>query len=528
MDTGKDRKKIYQTDESNLKRGTIMMRKCSFELIETATCNDKFSLITRKTVLVVLFVLLLGLVACSSKKESVTENSSEDDIYKPKHNVFFEIQSLTNKKNKNDYDVVICIDGNEIGTVPSGKLFTKKIVLTEGEHELSILKLGRDNLKDTEIITISKDITYCCDVKHKGASIKIKIISTKDGIEDSEEIVVGDYSDMVLADAMSQLKQNGFVNVNVKSDEDITDENAWMVVNQNENPGIAVDRRIPIILDCMPIDEYLIHNYKGKSLFEIEELGEKSGFIFNYVSYPNEKELNKRVKADLELKEDKWKIIDIKKQSGKKINLLLSYADKASNPYQEVISLTETHDPSSANVYIGDNMTVTIKASPAGLTKEDFDFSLSNNNVSYSVKEISNLESSNITIIYLDIIGKLQGNSVLTVKSNYDILEAYDSELSISVSITVNKKEPEKPKEEEKPKQEEKPKEVEKPNQQKPKAEVTPEPTVPSANIKSGYYITPTGEKYHRKATCAGDNCWEGTWKEIQDRNLEPCGRCCR
>lgn len=63
-----------------------------------------------------------------------------------------------------------------------------------------------------------------------------------------------------------------------------------------------------------------------------------------------------------------------------------------------------------------------------------------------------------------------------------------------------------------------------------PEPAVTSEPInpveQPTTQTSRTVYRTPTGERYHYSAACAGDNATEITLEEAQAIGLTPCGKC--
>jgi hypothetical protein len=469
--------------------------------------------INRGLILLVVFSVILALNACTSPKNTV-EEETEPEVVKTKYNTYFEIHSLSND-NDNNYDLEIDIDGEEIGTVAGGKTFTKKIALTEGEHELVFKKLGH-SLRTSVVITVSKDMTYSCDVKRKGASIKIQNSSIKDGTAESEDLKVDDVTGLVLDSALEELENDGFKNIEAVVDGTVTENTAkWIVTEQNVDPGKAISKWDPLVLNCIPIEEYLIQTYKGKSLFEIKELENKSGFLFSYLRYSDSRGINKKVKNDLESNVDVWKVVDVKYIGDRQVSLLLSSGENKKTSYNEILKIEEIHSPEDGVVEVGGIIDVTITAYPMGLKKEDFQFEIAESVASYSVTEIKSDNDNNKTEVKIRITGKSVGKGYFSVKSNYDIKELMDDEKGTQISITVK----EKTKEEVKQDQDNSKVEII-PNNPQPRDETPQQPS------GGGVFVTPTGIRYHHSASCAGKNWTETTLEDALSRGLTPCQKC--
>ena len=182
------------------------------------------------------------------------------------------------------YDILISIDGNEIGTVENGKEFTRLVEIVTGEHTLTFCKLGDSSPSATRKISVSGDMTFSCDLAHSGSSIDIKNESITDNV-DAASLEVIDVTGMVLSEAMDKLKEIGFSNVHEEPSDKIWDKDNWIVVTQGLAVGTTTDKNEFFQLDCISFDDYFKNTYVGKNANEIQTIAEESGFSVIFEDY---------------------------------------------------------------------------------------------------------------------------------------------------------------------------------------------------------------------------------------------------
>ena len=181
------------------------------------------------------------------------------------------------------YDMTVKLDGNEIGTIPNGEIFTYLTEVFNGKHTLYFCKSGSTSPRTTTSIDVSGDLTYSCDLSHGGSSIEIKNEKTNENI-DGASLEVIDVTGKVLSEAMSKLKNIGFSNVREEPFGSIWDRDNWIVTKQGVSAGTVVDKNEFIRLDCISLDDYFNNTYVGKNINEIQESSKQSGFSVRFES----------------------------------------------------------------------------------------------------------------------------------------------------------------------------------------------------------------------------------------------------
>ncbi len=211
------------------------------------------------------------------------------------------------------YDIVISLDGKELGSVPNGKNFTYLADILSGEHTLVFCKSGSTSPKATRKINVTGDMTFACDLSHSGSSIDIKNEKTENTVEGSSLEIV-DVTGKVLSEAKVILRDIGFSNVREEPYSNIWDADNWIVKTQGIAPGTVVDKNELIQLDCISLDDYFSDLYVGKNINEIQELAASSGFALRFVD-DSSTNLSDQIEAmDPETKND-WVVIKARQYS---------------------------------------------------------------------------------------------------------------------------------------------------------------------------------------------------------------------
>ena len=134
----------------------------------------------------------------------------------------------------------------------------------------------------------------------------------------------------------------------------------------------------------------------------------------------------------------------------------------------------------------GEKLTLTITATPADLRAEDFYISYDSALLSSEITDVSSNESGNETIVKAVVTAISPGTSDLYILSSYDLANLPEDEWrGIGCSIKG----------------------------------------LDSTDGKI-VFVTPTGEKYHFSADCAGENAIGTTLYDAVADEYEPCGRC--
>ena len=157
----------------------------------------------------------------------------------------------------NKYDMTISLDGQEIGTVANGAVFSQLIEVLDGEHEIVFCKAGSSSPISTKAISVTNDMTFGCDIAHGSDTIELKNIHQEQNA-DGGALEVIDVTGMVLAEAIDALKEKGFVNVREEPSGEIWDKNGWIVTGQDTEAGTTADKNIQIKLWIFKIKFILV------------------------------------------------------------------------------------------------------------------------------------------------------------------------------------------------------------------------------------------------------------------------------
>ena len=210
--------------------------------------------------------------------EAGTESSTESthQLYldiKFKSNLFFDI-----------YDVDVYVDQVKVGNIPHGENFTLLLDVSDGSHEVLFMNEGNDDVRARKTLNIKGDTTYKCSIKGHSSEIEVTDVELIDAVV-GHSIITNNYIGKVLSDALSELKGQGFVNVEYDAADEsdsIWSTSNWLVVSQNIDPGNELDKNDEIILKCEKIENYLNDNYAGLTIPETVEKAEELQHILTY------------------------------------------------------------------------------------------------------------------------------------------------------------------------------------------------------------------------------------------------------
>ncbi len=161
-------------------------------------------------------------------------------------------------------------------------------------------------------------------------------------------------------------------------------------------------------------------------------------------------------------------------------------------PYNYVEDFSIEYQPDYAHidtdsVILGNNekLTIWLTAYPSGLNTDDFFFYCEEDELTYTVEDIKQNTASNETAIRLSVRSLKEGYHDFGILSTYDIITL--GEESPGIWLTIH-----------------------------------------GLDSRDGQivYVTPTGEKYHFSADCAGENATATTLYDVESYEYEPCGKC--
>ena len=210
--------------------------------------------------------------------EAGTESSTESthQLYldiKFKSNLFFDI-----------YDVDVYVDQVKVGNIPHGENFTLLLDVSDGSHEVLFMNEGNDDVRARKTLNIKGDTTFKCSIKGHSSEIEVTDVELIDAVV-GHSIIANNYIGKVLSDALNELKEQGFVNVEYDAADEsdsIWSTSNWLVVSQNIDPGNELDKNDEIILKCEKIENYLNDNYAGLTIPETVEKAEELQHILTY------------------------------------------------------------------------------------------------------------------------------------------------------------------------------------------------------------------------------------------------------
>lgn len=295
---------------------------------------------------IAILIVSIAIIAAviSNNRKGTTINPAESVAG---HKLYLEIKSEYNLF-FSQYDISILLDGEELGTVSNGKLFTKLVEASEGKHELTFCKTGSSSPKKSREITISGDMTYACTLAHGTGSIDIQDEKQSDNVSGSDLEVI-DVVGIHLSDAMNKLEKIGFVNVREEPYGNIWDKDNWIVVSQSATPGSHIDKNEIITLNCVKESEYFESLYKGKTINECETIHEGAWYILKYFDSSSSVQLdisfmNNNTKSE-------WIVVSVEyDKTGKEVRLSVkndSKPQESNSGNTSVPSETSTSEPVS-------------------------------------------------------------------------------------------------------------------------------------------------------------------------------------
>ena len=231
---------------------------------------------------VMLFVTLLS--GCSSA-ETNSKDVKENPVVVPKHQLYLDVEFESNLLLA-IYDVDVYVDEEMVGNIPHGKNFTKLLEVDEGSHLIRFENEGDSTVTAEKKIDVKNDMTFKCTIKGHSDEIEFVDIELLDSIE-GNSIKTENYLGRSLEAVTEELEANGFVNVNYHSKDEsdsIWDTANWVIVEQNIEPGVELDKNSEIILTCEKIETYLDNHYLN---LNISEAMSKAGELKHTLEFKN-------------------------------------------------------------------------------------------------------------------------------------------------------------------------------------------------------------------------------------------------
>ena len=214
----------------------------------------------------------------SFASEASTETSTEST-----HQLYLDVKFLSNLF-FDIYDVDVYVDQEKVGNIPHGENFTLLLDVSEGSHEVIFMNEGNDDVKARKTLNIKGDTTYKCSIKGHSSEIEVTDVELIDAVV-GHSIITNNYIGKVLSDALDELNEQGFVNVEYDAADEsdsIWSTSNWLVVSQNIDPGNELDKNDEIILKCEKIEDYLNDNYAGLTIPETVKKAEELQHLLTY------------------------------------------------------------------------------------------------------------------------------------------------------------------------------------------------------------------------------------------------------
>lgn len=179
------------------------------------------------------------------------------------------------------YDMEFRIDDEEVGIISNGESFTYLTTVLEGTHSVSANKSGDDNIAANKELYVKNDTTFKSDILHSSSSIEFRNMDILDDVKGAS-LPVPDVKGLMLSKAFDELKGVGFINVREEPYGDIWNRNNWIVLGQNIEPNMEIDKNDQIVLSCKALDDYFNEMFSHKTLVEAQEIAKEQGITLYY------------------------------------------------------------------------------------------------------------------------------------------------------------------------------------------------------------------------------------------------------
>ena len=247
----------------------------------------------------------------------------------------------------NKYDVDIYLDDNKVDTIPNGVDYSKLLEdVDEGKHILSFVDAEDDSVKGVYDFKLDGDMTFKCTLLADTDEVDISEVDTIDNL-DASQLEVADYRGQILSSATKALKEEGFKNVKSEAEDDsIWDEDNWLIVDQNVDPGSKQDQNAEIVLTCVKTQERLDEAMLGKDIPDALSAAEDFGFEVTFINGVMSEEMDTRVSDMTDDEQKTWKVDSIEPDGTgeKKADLILLCYGEKKVPNTIGMSLSEALD----------------------------------------------------------------------------------------------------------------------------------------------------------------------------------------
>ncbi len=218
-------------------------------------------------ILTAVLMFLIIAASCGSGSTGSESAEPEEEVVIPTHQLYLDVEFEPNLL-LDKYDVDVYVDDTKLGNIPHGEYFTALAEVEEGHHTVSFVHEVKDEVKGSKDIDVTGDMTFKCTIKGHSDEVEITDLDLIDGIV-GNAIKSDNYIGRALDKVVAELKDLGFVNVSYKpldEDDSIWDTSNWMIMEQNIEPGVELDKTTEIVLKCKKIQAYLDENYIGLNI----------------------------------------------------------------------------------------------------------------------------------------------------------------------------------------------------------------------------------------------------------------------
>ena len=228
-------------------------------------------------------VLLMSMLSCYGAARSLAAEAGAETSVESMHQLYLDVKFNSNLF-FDIYDVDVYVDQVKVGNIPHGDNFTLLLEVSDGTHEVMFMNEGNDDVRARKSLTVNGDMTFKCAIKGHSSSIEVTDVELIDEVV-GHSIITNNYIGKILEDALSELKEQGFINVEYDSADEsdsIWNTSNWLVVSQNIDPGNELDKNDKIKLKCEKIENYLNNNYAGLTIPGTVEKAEELQHILAY------------------------------------------------------------------------------------------------------------------------------------------------------------------------------------------------------------------------------------------------------
>ena len=160
-------------------------------------------------------VLLMSMLSCYGAARSLAAEAGAETSVESMHQLYLDVKFNSNLF-FDIYDVDVYVDQVKVGNIPHGDNFTLLLEVSDGTHEVMFMNEGNDDVRARKSLTVNGDMTFKCAIKGHSSSIEVTDVELIDEVV-GHSIITNNYIGKILEDALSELKEQGFINVEYDS-----------------------------------------------------------------------------------------------------------------------------------------------------------------------------------------------------------------------------------------------------------------------------------------------------------------------